>query len=789
MPSANQDLNQELLDRTRFGFEAIDLKPEIKQSALTYLEGWLAHDKFDGLLDGRPGDYRPLLEWMITGEKFNLLLDSFYQVMPFGTGGRRGPVGIGPNRINPYTMASSIQGHVQYLRDLLPGDPRQQDQELKVVVAYDVRQYEDLRQLYPPDLPNPVYGFSSRDFAHIAASVYCAGGVTVHMLPDELNEYISTPELSFFIRLLGAHGGLNVSASHNHPDDNGGKFYNGKGGQEIPPNDERMVKIVETISEVASMPYSAALETGLIRPITAEHRQAYIDLNLGLRLRSEPGAAKIVFTPLHGTGRNTVGRCLNAAGFEEGKQFFTVEAQREYRGDFANVKFRTPNPEVPESLELAIEEANRVGADVALATDPDADRIGAAVRRNGEMVFVTGNELAIILTRYRMESLQRAGKLPATPLVLKTEVTSGLMATIAESFGAQIIGDLLVGFKYVGDVLDQLERTGHFGDLKAGLSDFVLAAEESHGLLLTPEIRDKDAAGAAIVLAELTSDLKEAGKTLYDYLIETYKRFGYCRNLLRSTIMQGAAGTAAINDIQERLRSDPPLSIGGVKVLSINDYWDEQAFGAFKSDTDRSSRNLLTINLDNGLRAVIRPSGTEPKNKVYIEKASEPLGAYASDEEFEDMQKAIDDEVLAFSNAFMATMLKLIDVELPSYALEISDLVSLENKRHFVEKFVPAFEDRAKAVLEKQLDADSVQTWIDSELKPYGADARLLVARAFRSWLAACRRDEPELNESIVGGRPLFFNRAFPVRFGLRPAAGMSLKTNRSWLFWKSYFN
>lgn len=753
MPSANQDLNQELLDRTRFGFEAIDLKPEIKQSALTYLEDWLAHDKFDGLLDGRPSDYRPLLEWMITSEKFNLVLDSFYQVMPFGTGGRRGPVGVGPNRINPYTMASSIQGHVQYLRDLLPGE-----EELKVVVAYDVRQYKDLRQLYPPDLPNPVFGFSSKDFAHIATSVYCAGGVTVYMLPDELNDYISTPELSFFIRLLGAHGGLNVSASHNHPDDNGGKFYNGKGGQEIPPNDERMVKIVETISEVTSMPYSAALETGLIRPLTAEHRQAYIDLNLGLRLRGDAGPAKIVFTPLHGTGRNTVGRCLNAAGFEEGKQFFTVEAQREYRGDFANVKFRTPNPEVPESLELAIEEANRVGADVALATDPDADRIGAAVRRDSEMVFVTGNELAIILTRYRLESLQRAGQLPATPLVLKTEVTSELMATIAKAFGAQVIGDLLVGFKYVGDVLDQLERTGHFGDLKAGLSDFILAAEESHGLLLTPEIRDKDAAGAAIVLAELTSDLKDAGKTLYDYLIDTYKRYGYCCNLLRSTIMQGAAGTAAINKIQERLRGDPPSSIGGVKVLSISDYWDEQAFGAFKSDTDRSSRNLLTINLDNGLRAVIRPSGTEPKNKVYIEKSSAPLGVDASDEEFEQMRTAIDDEVLAFSNAFMGTMLGLIDVELPAYALEISDLVSLENKRHFAEKFVPGFDDRAKAVLEEQLDAESVQAWIDSELNSYGADARLLVARALRSWISGCRRDEPERESTFAIQEKLFLS-------------------------------
>ena len=399
-----------------------------------------------------------------------------------------------------------------------------------------------------------------------------------------------------------------------------------------------------------------------------------------------------------------------------------------------------------------------MGADVALATDPDADRIGAAVRRDGEMVFVTGNELAIILTRYRLESLERAGKLPTTPLIVKTQVTTELMATIAKTFGAQVIGDLLVGFKYVGDVLDQLERTGRFGGLEAGLDDFVLAAEESHGLLLTAEIRDKDAAGAAVVLAELTSELKESGRTIHDYLIDTYKRYGYCRNLLRSTIMQGAAGRAAINKIQERLRNDPPSSIGGLEVLSVSDYWDEKRFGPFKSETDRSSRNLLTMNLQGGLRATIRPSGTEPKNKVYIEKASEPVGADASDEEFEKMRKAVDDEVLAFSNAFMGTMLKLIDVELPAYALEISDLVSLENKRHFAGDFVPGFDERAKAVLDEQLDVETVHTWIDSELKNYGADARLLVARAFRSRLAVCRRDEPGKESILALQEKLFFS-------------------------------
>ncbi len=746
--------NAELIDRSQAGFQTLRLDADIKRSAVAHLKDWLDQDKFAFLLDGESRNYKPLVEWMITAEKFNLVLDSFYQVMPFGTGGRRGPVGIGPNRINPYTIASSVQGHVAYLRRRFP-----EESGLKVVVAYDVRRYSDLRQHYPADVPNPVLGLSSKDFAHIAAAVYCAAGVLVYMLPDDLDDYLSTPELSFLIRQLEAHGGLNVSASHNHPDDNGGKFYNSRGGQEIPPYDEEMVKIVKTITDVNSVPYEKALESGLIRPISDLHRQAYVDLNLSLRLRSEPGGAKIVYTPLHGAGRNTVGRCLQAAGFEEGKQFFTVEAQRPYRGDFANVKFRTPNPEVPESMEQAIEQAKQVGADLVLATDPDADRIGAAVPWEDDFVFVNGNELAVILTRYRLESLRRVGKLPETPLIIKTQVTTELMAGIAESFGAQVIGNLLVGFKYVADILDHLERSGQFDGVKARLEDFVLAAEESHGILVTSEVRDKDAAGAAIVLAELASELKEQNSSLHRYLIDTYKRYGYHRTLLRSTIMQGAAGTAAIAKIQQELRANPPASMGGLRVASVADYWDEGVFGPFKSGTDRSSRNLLTITLEGGLRTTIRPSGTEPKNKVYIEKRSEPVGAEASDERFWEVRRKVDDEVLAFSNSFMKSMLALIDVELPDYALEISDLVSLENKRHFAEKFIPAFESQAQALVNSETTAQAVNEWIDAQLAAYGPDARLLVARAMRSYLADERSRAPEQEAITAKEERLFFGK------------------------------
>lgn len=702
------------------------------------LADWLRHDKFEGLVPAGRADYKPLLAWIVKADKFDLLLDSFYRVMPFGTGGRRGPVGIGPNRINPFTIATSVQGHVVYLRERFGAGAA-----LKVVVAYDVRRYADLRQLYPPGGANPMRGLSSKDFARIATAVYCAGGVEVCLLPDERNDYISTPELSFLIRRFNAHGGLNVSASHNHPDDNGGKFYNDRGGQEIPPYDEQLVKIVEGIRAVEIMPYNDVLQSGLVRPITPEDRKAYVDLNLGLLLGSGTGGAKIVYTPLHGTGRNTVGACLQAMGFAEGKQFFTVDSQKEYRGDFANVKFRTPNPEVPESLEAAIEVAKNVGADLILATDPDADRIGGAVPWQGDYVFVNGNEFAAMLTRYRLESLRRVNRLPSRALVLKTQVTTELMARIAKAFGASVIGDLLVGFKYVGDVIDHLAREGRFGDVEARPSDFIAAAEESHGLLVTPEIRDKDAAGAAVVLAELAAELKESGSTIYEYLIDTYKRYGYFRSLLRSTVMQGAVGTRAMQEIQQRLRTDPPKQVAGLEIESVNDYWDTAKWGDFKSETDRAARNFITFQFEGGLKVSIRPSGTEPKNKVYIEMGTEPLGADVSDDRFMDMKRQVDEEVQRFSDAFMKVMLDIIDIEMPDYSYRISDLVPLESKRHFGATFIPQLECRAQKLSHGEGDREELNRWIDSELRGYGPDARLLVASAFRAYLDSARNRDP----------------------------------------------
>ena len=472
----------QLLGRARLGIEPLDLPSEIKASALVHLKDWLGVNKFDGLLPR--SDYVQLVQWMVDSKSFDLLVDSFYQVIPFGTGGRRGPVGVGPNRINPYTIASSVQGHVEYLRQRFPNAS-----PLKVVVAYDVRKFHNLRGTYPSSIENPLLGLSSRDLASIAASVYAAAGVQVYTLPAGSKDYISTPELSFLIRRIGAHGGVNVSASHNHPDDNGSKFYNGEGGQEIPPDDEELASIVDRVQEIRVVSSDEAIRSGFVREIPVDARQAFIEMNLGLPLRKQPGRGTFVFTGLHGTGTRTVGRCLEGMGFAEGRQLFYVKEQCEIRSDFKHVTFRSPNPEVPESLERGIELAKNVGADLVLATDPDADRLGGAAPDGDVYRFVTGNEFASILTRYRLDSLEAENKLPDRPLGIKTEVTTNLVSRLVESKGGVMIGDLLVGFKYIAAVLGSLERTGQFRSLSSSIEDFIIAAEESHGFMLTPAIR------------------------------------------------------------------------------------------------------------------------------------------------------------------------------------------------------------------------------------------------------------------------------------------------------------
>jgi phosphoglucomutase len=360
-------------DEVAAGFAALSVRDEVKAAALRHLRTWSERPEFVA--------YQPMMTALVDARRWDLLLDSFYQVLPFGTGGRRGPVGVGPNRYNPWTLAASVLGHTSWLRQRIPG------KDLHIVLAYDVRRYRDAGGVYPAGVANPCLGLSSRDFAEIAAGVYAKAGVWTTLLPPGSPTYVSTPELSFAIRHLHADGGLNISASHNPPDDNGGKFYNALGGQEVPPDDETMAKEVEKVTEVSWMDFEEARRAGWVRDYAPEVHAAYIKANLDTSLSPQARGVHVVFTGLHGTGNTTVAEVLTAAGFR-----VDIEpTQAAHDGSFPEVPFRTPNPEVRASMDRAVSLAKAVGADLVMACDPDADRIGLCARDGDGFRFFNGN--------------------------------------------------------------------------------------------------------------------------------------------------------------------------------------------------------------------------------------------------------------------------------------------------------------------------------------------------------------------------------------------------------------
>ena len=716
---------------------------DLKSRAAADLGEWLTASRF--------ALYRPQLADLIRKERWDFLLDSFYQTIPFGTGGRRGPVGAGTNRINPYTIATSVMGHILYLRDRFPGEASGGPGALSVAVACDVRVFKDSAGRYDPGVFNPLMGLTSRDLARVAAQVYAARGVAVHILPEDSGEYISTPELSFLIRKLGARGGLNISASHNHPDDNGGKFYNDRGGQEIPPDDERMARMVEEVRDVELVDFDEAAAKGLIRFIDPPLRRSYVNLNLGLSLLPRARSAKVVYTPLCGTGRTTVGRVLEAAGFAvEG-----VPGQSDYDGTFAGVPFRIPNPEVPESMEKARALAEEKGADLVLSTDPDADRLGAMTPLpGGGWRFLTGNEIAALLARFILEERKKAGTLPSGGVLIKTEVTTELLARLAERFAVRCVGRLLVGFKYIAEMIRLMEEEGRIDGREASLADFIMGAEESHGLLVTPEIRDKDAAGGALLLAELVSRLKDGGRTLHGYLLDIYRSEGCHADVLVPLVMRGARGLAKIARIQDFFRAAPPREIGGLKVLDFVDHWDEKGvFGPIRSGTDRASRNVLVFHLEGGGRIAVRPSGTEPKTKIYVEVRSDPMQGAADGAVLAELDR-LGEQARSLADDLTRRALAVVGETLPDFALRISGLVAVDDKKDFAERFLPELEEKTALVLDGRLAAADAESWVDERLAPFGKDPRGLVGRAFAIYVkgasAAAQRAGDGRREKVL---------------------------------------
>jgi len=633
------------------GFRTVEADAALKEQAAKYLKQWLTEPDFAA--------YRPQLHWLIETKQWAGLLDRFYQILPFGTGGRRGAVGIGPNRMNLWTLGASVQGHCEYLRERFP-----EAGTLRVVLAYDVRQFEDKRKQYNPGLPNPVLHLSSRALAEHAAGVYVANGVRPTILPSESKHFLATPELSYTIRLLGAHGGLNVSASHNPPDDNGGKFYDERGGQPVPPEDQLMADLVDQVAVIKQIPYAEALRSGKLTMLDETPHRAYIDLCRKQSVVPPPKNEdfKVVFTPLHGVGSMTAMEVL----VEQGFRVIPVAEQMTPDGQFPNVS-KSPNPEVPESMDRAAATARRHKADLVLATDPDADRLGAMIPdRDGNWRFVTGNEIAALLTHFKLSKLAQQGRLPHSPIVVRTEVTTGQITLIARHFKAQIVDNLLVGFKYIAEVLWQLEQQGSYEDVSGTPEDFVLATEESHGALLTPQIRDKDAASAALLMAELALDQKRRGQTVLDYTDRLAREFGYYRNEGIPVFMRGIQGKQQMALLLDRLRAAPPQKVAGLAVSSFEDLRDENGrLGPIKGSTDAASRNFLIFRLGDRAKVVLRPSGTEPKAKTYIEVRTPPCVPGTTAAAWQRQCRETDELASVIAKDFMRESLALIGLPPP----------------------------------------------------------------------------------------------------------------------------
>ena len=512
------------------------------------------------------------------------LNDRFFMDLEFGTGGLRGVIGGGYNRMNPYTIARATQGLASYIAGDRPVT------SASVVIAYDSRRCSDL-------------------FALQAARVLCGNGIKTYLF----SELRPTPELSFAVRYLAATAGIVITASHNPPEYNGYKCYWDDGGQVVPPHDKGIIARVRAVTEIVSMTKEEALSRGLLVMIDREVDDAYIAMikKQSLRpdlLRRQGHVLKVAYTPLHGTGGMPVDRVLS----ELGVSVVFAEEQRRPDGNFPTVKF--PNPEEASALSMVIAAGKKIGADLVMGTDPDADRIGIAVPDGNGFALITGNQLGVLLLDYIAVSRRELGLMPKKPLFIKTIVTTELQRCIAESQGIQCI-DVLTGFKYIGEKIRECES------MKDGPA-YIFGGEESYGYLVETEVRDKDAVSAAAMAAEMALYHKSQGRSIIQRLNQIWQQYGYFEETQITRAFKGESGIKAMDALMERLRSTPPVTFAGQKVVVIKDYRDgtvmDTASRTRKKSIDLPSSNVLQFILCDGGIISARPSGTEPKIKFYI---------------------------------------------------------------------------------------------------------------------------------------------------------------------------
>jgi phosphoglucomutase len=505
--------------------------------------------------------------------------DRFFRDLSFGTGGLRGIIGAGTNRMNAYTVGRATQGLARWVKE----QAAQAGTGPSVVIAHDSR-------------------FRSSEFAREAALVLAANGVKAFLF-ESLRP---TPELSFAVRHLGATAGIVITASHNPPEYNGYKVYASDGCQLVPDQAAQVtayIREVASFSAVKKMDEKAALEAGLLEIIGGDVDRAYIAAVTaavpgGEEVRKAAAELKVVYTPLHGTGNVPVRAALAAAGFT---RVSVVKEQEQPDPRFSTVK--SPNPEERDAFELALKVAEREGADILIGTDPDCDRMGAAVRNpDGQFVLLTGNQAGAIMLHYLLGRLSAEGRLPADGAVIKTIVTSELGAEIARRHGLRVI-NTLTGFKYIGEKITQFEKNG-------GTPAFVFGYEESYGYLAGTYARDKDAVLASLLICEAAAWYKARGKTLYDVLQDIFREYGTHLEALESRTMKGKDGLERMRAIMDEWRRHPPAKLAGRSVTGVLDY-DKGLDGLPRE-------NVLKFLLEDGSWFCLRPSGTEPKIKLYF---------------------------------------------------------------------------------------------------------------------------------------------------------------------------
>lgn len=499
------------------------------------------------------------------------LEDAFYRNLEFGTGGLRGIMGVGTNRMNRYTVGMATQGLANYMRKQVKSD------RLSVCVSFDSRNH-------------------SSEFAHIAAEVLSANGIDVYIF-DGIRP---TPEMSYSIRLKGATAGIMITASHNPKEYNGYKVSWSDGGQVTSPVDKAIVEEVAKIKDPSQVRFTPEGESGRIEVMGAEVDESYLKDLLSLSLSPEAcerhSDIKIVYTPLHGCGVRLVPEILSRKGF---KNVIHVPEQDVNDGNFPTVV--SPNPEEPAALKLAIEKADETGADIVMGTDPDADRMGIAVRDNdGRMVLFNGNQTASMLTYYILTRWKETGRLGKGKYVVKTIVTTELITEICRSFEVPVY-NVLTGFKYIAEVVKARESEG----------EFICGGEESYGFNVGQFVRDKDAQVSCMMLAECAAWAADNGMTLYQLMQKIYAEYGYRKEGLASLVKKGVSGAREIQQLMSDMRSNPPAELCGSPVVKVIDYLEPEKTG-------QPSSNVLQFFDADGDVVSVRPSGTEPKIKFYF---------------------------------------------------------------------------------------------------------------------------------------------------------------------------